>query len=274
MPCITLLTDFGDSDEYAGVMKGVILSIAPGASIVDLTHKIAPQEIVQAACVLESSWSFFPKGTVHTVVVDPGVGSQRKIVALKTEGHYFLAPDNGVLSLLMRERKTEAAVRVENSEFFLHDVSNTFHGRDIFAPVAAKLFLRTPLERFGPPVDPAELVNLQISRASVSPDKVISGVVVYIDHFGNLITDVEAKTLFDLCALFPEKIPVTKLGGRKIEGLRSSYGSVLENRPLMIVGSRGYLEIAVNRSSAARALGVEKGAPLRIYMSDKKSDVA
>ncbi len=270
MPCITLLTDFGDSDEYAGVIKGVILSVAPKARIVDLTHKIAPHDIVQAAYVLEASRPYFPKGTIHTVVVDPGVGSERKIVALKKDGQYFLAPDNGVLSLLLRDRKIEAGVRVENSEFFLPDVGNTFHGRDIFAPVAARLFLGTPMENLGPPVDPAELAVLPISRASVSRDFVISGTVVYIDRFGNLITNVEAKTLRDLCALFPEKTPVAEVGGATIAGVQSSYGSVRENMPLMIFGSRGCLEVAVNRSSASRVLGVEKGTPLRIRMSDKK----
>lgn len=271
MPCITLITDFGDSDEYAGVMKGVILSIAPEASIVDLTHKIEPQDIVQAAYVLESSRSYFPNGTIHTVVVDPGVGSERKIIALKTDGQYFLAPDNGVLSLLWRDRKLEEAVRVENAEFFLPEVSRTFHGRDIFAPVAARLFLGAPLKTLGPRVDMSELATLQISCASVSPENVISGAVVYIDRFGNLITNVKARTLLELCSAFPEKTPVAELGGETIRGLRSSYASVRQNRPLMIIGSRGYLEIAVNRSSARHVLGVEKGASLRIYLSDDKN---
>lgn len=271
MACITLITDFGNSDEYAGVMKGVILSIVPEASIVDLTHKISHQDVVQAAYVLESSRSYFPDGTIHAVVVDPGVGSERKIIALKTDGQYFLGPDNGVLSLLWKERKIEECVSVENSEFFLPETSRTFHGRDIFAPVAARLFLHTPLKKFGPPVDTAELVTLQFSSASISSENIISGTVVYIDSFGNLITDIEARTLLELCSLFPQKTPVAEVGCEKIQGLRSSYASVPENRPLMIIGSRGYVEIAVNRNSASQVLGVKKGATLKIYFSDEKS---
>lgn len=153
MSVITLLTDFGTQDEYAGVMKGVILSLHPAALIVDISHQIAPQDVMQAAYMLRSSWQYFPAGTVHVTVVDPGVGGKRDILAAQYKRHFFLAPDNGILSMLAEEGDFQSLIRVENSGYFRNSVSRTFHGRDIFAPVAAHLSMGVKPENFGPRAD-------------------------------------------------------------------------------------------------------------------------
>jgi S-adenosyl-L-methionine hydrolase (adenosine-forming) len=267
MPIITLLTDFGHSDEYVGVMKGVILSINPDAHIIDLTHLIDPQDIIQAAYLLKASFSYFPKNSIHVVVVDPGVGTDRKIVVLKIEGHFFLAPDNGVLSLLWQNQSIEAGVWVNNPRYFLHDISRTFHGRDIFAPVAAWLSRNTPIKHLGPPVRYADLKIIKGQTSKISPDDSINGAVISIDRFGNLLTNIEAETIFLMCQQHPDKLPVIKTGKIHIKGLSSSYQSVPEKQALMIIGSRGYLEIAVNGGNASQLLKVRKGDPVTITLA-------
>ena len=188
MALITLLTDFGHSDEYVGVMKGVILSIDQDADIIDLTHMIDPQDITQASCLLKASYPYFPKNTIHVVVVDPGVGTERKIVVLKIDGHFFLAPDNGVLSCLWQNQSIEAGVWVTNPQYFLHDVSRTFHGRDIMAPVAGWLSRKTPIKNLGPPAKYSDLKTINFLTAKISPENCIDGNVISIDRFGNFRT--------------------------------------------------------------------------------------
>ena len=268
MPIVTLLTDFGDTDEYVGVMKGVILSIAPEATIVDLTHKIDPQDVLRAAWLLKSAYPYFPKGTVHTAVVDPGVGSGRKIAAVKMDGHIFLAPDNGLLSPIWRNKKIEECAYVVESRNFLPEVSHTFHGRDIFAPVAARLCRGLSLSRLGPPADPAALQSLNVGYPAVSPDNKISGAIVSVDRFGNLVTNIDTKTFASLRRGHPERTPVAKVGNGSVKGIRNSYCEVLDQEALMIVGSRGFLEIAVNRGSARNLFGARAGDPVTVELSD------
>jgi len=267
MALITLLTDFGHSDEYVGVMKGVILSIDQDADIIDLTHMIDPQDITQASYLLKASYPYFPKNTIHVVVVDPGVGTERKIVVLKIDGHFFLAPDNGVLSCLWQNQSIEAGVWVTNPQYFLHDISRTFHGRDIMAPVAAWLSRKTPIKNLGPPVKYSDLKTIKILTAKISPENCIDGNVISIDRFGNLLTNIEAGTIFQLCRQHPNKLPVVKIGKIFIKGLSNSYQSVPEKKALMIIGSRGYLEIAVNCGNADQILGVRKGDPVAITLA-------
>jgi len=168
MSILTLLTDFGTEDAYVGMMKGVILSINPQAVIIDITHQIDPQDLIQAAYIIKSSYRYFPEGTVHLLVVDPGVGSDRAIVALEMMGHIFLAPDNGVLTLLMDEGETDSIVSVENTRYFLESVSRTFHGRDIFAPVGAHLCRGLDIKNLGSPLDQQNLVHLKILKPYIS----------------------------------------------------------------------------------------------------------
>jgi len=264
MSIITLLTDFGTKDAYAGIMKGVILSITPSAVIVDITHHIDPQDILQAAYVIKSSYSYFPQGTVHVIVVDPGVGSDRAIVALDMMGHIFLAPDNGVLTLVMDQGKMDSLVRVENTRYFLTPVSRTFHGRDIFAPVAAHLCGGMDIRNLGPPLDPQHLIHLKIDKPFVSEKDRLVGTVVGFDDFGNCISNIDETCLKKIDAHGSGRLLEIKIGNTSIKGVSLSYADAEPNRPLAIMGSFGYLEIALNQGNARRALGIEKGDPITL----------
>ena len=191
-PLITLMTDFGHDDIFVGVMKGVIAGIAPDAGVIDLTHSIPPFDVVQAAHRLFQAYRYFPKGTIHVVVVDPGVGSERKIVGMSSDGHVSLAPNNGVLTLVEQERGHDRLVQVEESRYFLPRVSGSFHGRDIFAPVAAHLARGTALSDVGPPLE--RLRTLDIPRPEVIGDDSVRGKVLWCDHFGNLITNTATRS--------------------------------------------------------------------------------
>lgn len=259
MSIITLLTDFGTRDAYAGIMKGVILSITPSAVIIDITHHIDAQDILQAAYVIKSSYRYFPQGTVHVMVVDPGVGSHRAIVALDMMGHIFLAPDNGVLTLVMDQGKIDSLVRVENTNYFLKPVSHTFHGRDIFAPVAAHLCTGMDIKNLGPPLDPQHLVQLNIDKPRLNEKDRLVGTVVYFDGFGNCISNIDATHLKKIDARGSGRLLEIKIGKTSIKGLSPSYANTEPKQPLAIMGSFGYLEIALNQGNARRALGIEKG---------------
>ena len=197
MPVITLLTDFGVDDEYVGSMKGVVLSIAPEVTLVDISHHIDPQDIVQAAYLIASTYGYFPKNTVHLVVVDPGVGSDRSIIAVRTETQYFVAPDNGVLTFILEKERLTQAVRIENAAYFLQPVSTTFHGRDIFAPVGAHIARGVRLNELGPVEDSRNLLRIPIQRPHVTPAGELVGQVVWSDRFGNLITNIDSNTLIN-----------------------------------------------------------------------------
>ena len=259
MSIITLITDFGLDDEYVGLMKGVILSLHPSATIVDITHRIEPQDIVQAAYALHASYHYFADGSIHLIIVDPGVGGKRAIVAAKMKGHVFVAPDNGVLTLLFGEGEVDECIRVDNPEYFLKSVSQTFHGRDIFAPVAAHVARGVPLNRIGTPTARDRLVRLTGLKSCRSSNGEISGKVVTIDHFGNLITNISAHELQDYCHGKPGRTPQVRIGNLVISGLSSTYEGVEASKPLALIGSRGYLEIAVNTGNANKHLNVQKG---------------
>ena len=264
MSVITLLTDFGVNDEYVGIMKGVILSVDPLVIIVDITHHIAPQDLIQAAYVIESSHAYFPKGTIHIIVVDPGVGGERAIIALERMGHIFLAPDNGVLTLLLEAGNIESIVRIDNPSYFLDSVSQTFQGRDIFAPVGAYLAKGIELDALGMPVDQKDLVRLNIQKPFISEKNELVGLIVGIDGFGNLITNIDFKSLDKFCKLGQEGSPAVKIGGQMITYFARSYGSVGLQKPLAIIGSRGYLEIALNCGKAEDYFGARKGDTVKV----------
>ncbi len=264
MSVITLLTDFGLQDEYAGVMKGVILAINPAAVLVDVTHQIDSRDVVQAAFVIHGAYRFFPGGSVHLVVVDPGVGTGRAILALKAGGHVFIAPDNGVLTLLLEKIQTPSLFRLTNEAFYLRPVSGTFHGRDIMAPVAAHVSRGTALEEIGVPIDPEQAVRLEDLAPVICADGRVEGRIVAVDSFGNLITSIDSATLARACNRGPMNKVQVKIGRQTINGLSQSYGNVAADRLLALVGSRGYLEIAVNQGSAARRLKVKKRDVVRL----------
>jgi S-adenosylmethionine hydrolase len=282
MSIITLLTDFGEADEFVGVMKGVILGVNPSASIIDITHAIDPQDIVQAAYLIPSYYTFFPKGTVHIIVVDPEVGSDRPIIALEMAGHVFLAPDNGVLSLLLDNRYIDSIVSVNNQNYFLTPVSQTFHGRDIFASVGAHISTGIDVGKTGIPLSKKDLVRLNIQKPHFTDKGKLVGAIISIDRFGNLITNIKLSDVNESFGSHPDAIFQVEVGKRKIVGLSESYqgagglsesyqGAGIENL-LAIIGSRGYLEIALNRGSAHGHLKVEKGD--LVYLSCAKVEDA
>lgn len=252
---ITLTTDFGHTDEYVGVMKGVILSINKGIPIIDLTHDISSHDISQASDIIWNNYKYFPDGTVHLCVVDPDVGTARRIIALQCETHYFLGPDNGTFTHILSSPETVEVYEVENRKLFLKDVSNTFHGRDIMAPVAARLASGMSIAHVGPRV-PRESCLLIGVKEPVLQRNGIHGEVVNIDKFGNIRTNI-TKTYLDKIKL-GEKPSVT-LKAYEISFVHGSYGDIHDNLPAAIVNSNGALEVCVNKGNAARILRVAKG---------------
>ncbi len=260
-PLFVLLTDFGHRDSYAGTMKGVIYSICENARIVDLTHTVEPQDVIGAAFVLRSSYEYFPPDSIFVCVVDPGVGGKRDIICMKAGGRTFLAPDNGLLSMLEAERKADAIRAVENKELWLDGVSTTFHGRDIFAPVAARLAEGAGIEKVGP--RKRTIKALKLPKPVKTTAGTLKGEIVYIDQFGNLITNVGEATLQTNLPQAFEDISVS-VAGSKTKGISGSYGDVKEGELVALIGSSGYLEIAANRGSAYKKLGCERGTDVII----------
>jgi len=268
MPVITLLTDFGMNNEYAGTMKGVILSINPSASVVDINHQLDPYDTTGAAYQIKSYFSYFPRGTVHVAVVDPGVGGSRGIIVLQSAGHCFLAPDNGVLTPILKEYPADRIFYVENDRYFLKPVSNTFHGRDIFAPVAAHLSLGEDPGKMGKPADVNRLCILDLPKSGFLNEKQITGTIVSIDRFGNLITNIESSAIDRMSGNITDRGPHEKqdyrgieirINNQRIRGLSASFDSAAPQEPLAIIGSRGFLEIAVNRGNAQHMTGAVRG---------------
>jgi len=261
MAVVTLLTDFGTESEYAGVMKGVILSTDPFARIVDISHRIAPRDILQAALTLGASYMYFPKGTVHVAVVDPGVGGGRAILAAEAGDWTFLAPDNGLLSLVAQKAGIRRMVRVERESFFLPRVSATFHGRDIFAPLAGRLSAGLDITELGPPLKAGDMQQLEIPRAAVVRGE-LRGIIMGFDRFGNILTNIESADLQRMTDAGARHKLDIHIGARHISGLAPNYASVPAGRPVAVIGSRGFLEIAVNGGSARELLGGRSGDPV------------
>jgi len=264
MSIITLLTDFGAEDVYVGVMKGAILSINPSAVVVDVCHYIDPQNLIEAAYLITSSYRYFPKGTVHIIVVDPGVGGNRSIVAVKLSGHMFLAPDNGVLTLLMDEGKVDAIVCVENTRYFLNSISRTFHGRDIFAPVGSHISKGVPIEKLGPRLSMQDLIRLSIPRPYVSNKDELIGTIISIDRFGNCISNINENCLNKFVKNNAEKRLEIKIGNTVIKHLSRTYTDVEPGCPLAVIGSFGFLEISLNCDNAGHRLHIEKGDTINL----------
>ena len=256
---IALMTDFGMADGYVGTMHGVILGINPNATIVDLSHEIAPQDVRQAAYVLYTASPYFPKGTIFVVVVDPGVGSERRAIALRAAGAYFVAPDNGVLSYVVTHKRPGQIVELSNPDYWLTEVSATFHGRDIFSPVGAHLSRGVPLENLGRPLD--QIVSFSIPQPMVGADGSIEGHVLHIDRFGNVITDVRKELLTS------DHAWAVAVGGRRVEGIRRTYATVERGALVALIGSEGHLEVAIRDGSAGEELNLRVGDPVRVLPS-------
>ncbi len=266
MPIITLLTDFGTRDEYVGLMKGVILSINPSVTIVDITHQIDSQDIVQAAFTIHSAYRYFPAGSVHLIVVDPGVGTGRSLLALEMRKQYFVAPDNGVLTLLFNEEAVTSLIRLTNSNFFLNPVSRTFHGRDIIAPVGAHITRGVDLKNLGVGIDAADAVRLENLQPRTLENGEIIGIIVAVDHFGNLISNIDFQMLAQVDQTGQNNEIRIQIGSHAIRGICETYGNGRPNTPLALIGSRGYLEVAVNKGNAAQVLKARKGDTVRVII--------
>lgn len=257
-PIITLTTDFGLRDPFVGIMKGVILGICPQARLVDLSHDVAPQDVVEGALVLESATRFFPRETVHLAVIDPGVGSARRALGLRAGGgQYFVGPDNGLFTSALSGSEW-AAVALEAPGYRLPVAGQTFHGRDIFAPAAAHLASGVPLERLGSAVTDPRRLRLPDCRMEGED---LVGEVIGSDRFGNLITSVRAE---DLAGLEADVAVSVEVGGQGLGRLVTCYEDALEGVPTPIVGSTGRLEVFVRNASARALLGAERGSAVKV----------
>ncbi len=258
-PLVTMTTDFGYMDAYVASMKGVLLSINREIEIIDICHEIRPQDVFHGAFVLHTGYSFFPDGTIHLGVVDPGVGGNRRAILVQTDRYYFIGPDNGLFSYVLKHEKIRSIRALENKSYFREDISSTFHGRDIFAPVAGHLTLNIPLNELGPEIDNPMVLN--IPEPKVDEDMLIAHVLC-IDRFGNLITNV-TRSFWD-----------NQVGNRRffiycrmrIEKINRSYNESQPKDILAIFNSSDYLEISSNMGNAARELGLKPGSEIEIEL--------
>jgi S-adenosyl-L-methionine hydrolase (adenosine-forming) len=257
---VTLITDFGAKGEYVGAMKGAILKVNPRCQIVDITHQIGPQNILEASWVLKNSFPFFPRGTVHLVVVDPGVGSRRRPVALKKGGHFLVGPDNGIFTLALEEGEKNEGYEISREELFLSPLSSTFHGRDVFAPVAGRLSAGYPLRMVGPAVK--DFVRIHWPRPQLQEGK-LRGQILWGDSFGNQITNISRED-------YAERLtggPILIRGrGWRIRRISRTYSQGKSGQPMALFGSSGLLEIAVNQGNAERQLGCRSGDTVTICL--------
>jgi S-adenosylmethionine hydrolase len=271
VPVITLLTDFGLQDEYVGVMKGVILSINSNIQLVDITHALTRHDIVQAALIVKSTFRYFPTNSIHVIVVDPGVGGKRKVICCNKDGHFFIAPDNGVLSLVVQDGKVDELRAVTNQAYFLKPVSHTFHGRDIFAPVAAHLSKDLEMSRLGQEIRLSDIVTVDLPVPFLSSRHELVGQVLSIDAFGNLMTNIDEETLMRFGHEQGLEDVVIHLGRAKIQGVSTSYDSVETGSPVAVIGSRKLLEIAVNQADARTYFRAGVGQIITVMLAAPKS---
>ncbi len=262
-PIITLTTDFGLNDHFVGTIKGAILSLAPEAEIVDICHSVQAFDILDGALTLAQAYSYFPVRTVHVVVVDPGVGSARRPILASSERQNFVAPDNGVLSLIYAREERLSVRHITSEHYFLQPLSNTFHGRDIFAPVAAYLAKGVDHEKFGDEI--TDFVRFNAPRPKVIDPKTIRGVVLKVDRFGNLVTNITPQ---DVPLLFQAQPPAFKIvvGKSEVTSMKTNYAEGAPGEVFGILGSMGYLEIASNRGAAAQLVSAGKGAEVNVVL--------
>ena len=258
---ITLLTDFGDRDHFVGSMKGVILTINPQATIVDLSHHIAPFAIEEAAYVLKTSYAFFPDGTIHVVVVDPGVGSARRPLLVKTDRYVFLAPDNGVLSFVLEEESQVEVRELTNKQFRLESAGPTFDGRDLFAPAAAWLTKYQPASAFGPVI--YDIRTFPINKPRWETGTLV-GEIVYVDRFGNLISNISAAHLKEFQAVKKRPSPFIRIAGHAIDTLVRSYSEGDRQTPCALINSNGQLEIFLKEGHASAELKIGRGESITL----------
>jgi S-adenosyl-L-methionine hydrolase (adenosine-forming) len=258
MSKITFLSDFGDRDVYVGVIKGVIAQINPKLAVIDLTHQIPPRSLAAARFCLMNASAYFPNGTVHLAVVDPGVGGIRRAIALQLAHGFLVGPDNGIFSGILSQSPAITAVELTNSQYWLtQQPSKTFHGRDIFAPVAAHLASGVSLKELGREIDPAKLIKLNLAECSLTETGVV-GCIQYIDHFGNLVTNIEASYV-------EGKTWYVKTAGLTIPGCEI-YADVPVGDAIALIGSHGWVEIAINSGNAQLQLHIQLGDEVEVFL--------
>lgn len=250
---ITLTTDFGLSDPYVAMMKGVMLSINPQAKLIDISHQISAGSILQAGSLIHESYPYFPKGTIHVGVVDPGVGSRRRLIALNAEDHFFVGPDNGIFWPVIKNLSQVKIIQLTQARYFLHHISRTFHGREIFAPVAAHLSSGVKLEMFGDKITDPVSISLPEPRQK---DGFLYGQVMRVDNFGNLISNIGGS---ELDHFLQSSQPIIEVGRVVITKMSSIYADADEGEPLAQINSSDLLEIAVNMGRASEYIGVDAG---------------
>jgi len=254
---ITLLTDFGTQDYFAGAMKGVILSINPDACIVDITHEILPQDIQAGAFNLLCCYRDFPAGAIHVAVVDPGVGSDRKPILVECANQFFIGPDNGIFSWICEREGDWRAIHLTREQYFRHPVSHTFHGRDVFAPIAAVLSKGVLANDLGIPL--SDIVRLESLDPRHHSDGTIEGRIIHIDRFGNCVTNLSQR---DLSVAGEPTSWKLLLNGQEVTSLRENYAGGSRDTVFGVVGSAGFLELSARNNSAAQILGIERGQSL------------
>ena len=255
-PTITLITDFGLADPYVGTMKGVMVSINPLARLIDITHEVTGYDVLEAALILQASYRYFPEGTVHLVVVDPTVGSERRPILALTDRYAFVGPDNGVLSPALGDPTFQRCIELTARRYFLDEIGSTFHGRDIFAPVAAWLAKGVEPEAFGEEID--DFVQLPIPEATVG-EEAIEGRIIYIDRFGNLVSNITHRMIETLQARTGRQKVAIQIAGRSIGRILPSYEAGSTAEPGAVINSWGNLEIFVKRADASSLLAVRRG---------------
>ncbi|MEM2970844.1 MAG: SAM-dependent chlorinase/fluorinase [Candidatus Bathyarchaeia archaeon] len=261
-PIITLTTDFGLKDPYVAEIKAVILGISPNTTIVDITHNVEKFNVRMGAYILACASQYFPKGTIHVAVVDPNVGTERRAVLVQTEHAFYIGPDNGVLALTLKNQKIKHVYEIKNKQFMMPKISNTFHGRDVFAPVAAHLANGTPSEKFGPEI--GEIVTPRFARVVRRRD-VLVGEVLHVDDFGNVITNFGEKELKRVDV--KDAVEVELRNARLRLRFCRFYAEVEPQKPLALIGSHNFLEIAVNQGDAAENFKIKAGDKVKLYRS-------
>jgi len=262
-PVIALLTDFGEKDFFVGSLKGVIATINPSVSMVDITHHVPSFDVLAGAFILYAAYRYYPSGTIFLAVVDPGVGTGRKILLAETEDYMFVAPDNGVLSLALEAQNAITLIDVENTKYFLPVLSSTFEGRDKMAPAAAWLSKGIAPSEFGP--DVSDYVKLDVQKPRIGKEEII-GQVLYVDKFGNLITNVPSEEVHRIKSETREKKVVCQMGKKNIVRFEPSYSFVDKDELFVLPGSLGLVEIAVREGSAQERLAAHPGDPVRIFL--------
>lgn len=255
-PIITLTTDFGTRDAYVAQMKGVILERCPDARIIDLSHEVAVRDVTEAALFVSAAVPRFPRNSYHVIVIDPGVGTERFPIALRLEGRTVFCPNNGVFTMLGHRLSLNEARVIASPDFMVDNVSATFHGRDIFAPAAATLACGADFNDIGPPLESP--LRLNVSEPIQNGDGTMTGHVIHVDRFGNLVTNI-SRSMLDVFGFTRLRI-----GQVELEEIRRTYGDVPEGEAAALIGSTGFLEIAVNRRSASSELGQGKGSVVTI----------